>query len=252
MKFTLPVAEGQFLKRYKRFFADIEKSGETLTAHVPNTGSLKGCLIDHAPCRYTISDDPKRKLKYTLQMIKTPSTWVGVNTGLSNDIVWEAWQKERVPHWQNYPCARREVKIHDKTRFDLVLWKNENVADPKKKVDPALFHQKSGPKFHFVEIKNVTLALDGVAQFPDAVTTRGQKHIRELVELIEKGHTAELVFVIQRTDCTSFSPADDIDPEYGCLLRESIEKGLKVSPYSCMLNADSVELDTKMPLPVNL
>ncbi|MCB0365691.1 MAG: DNA/RNA nuclease SfsA [Bdellovibrionaceae bacterium] len=252
MKFSEPVLEGQFLKRYKRFFADVQLGGDDpeVVAHVPNTGSLKGCLAENAPCRVTHNDNPARKLKYTLQMIKTPTSWVGVNTGLSNDLVWEAFTSGKVKRWEHWDNGQREVKISDKSRIDLVLWENRDGApSPTKRLSMADFMTS---KFHFVEIKNVSLAEGGRALFPDAVTTRGQKHLEELMELIIQGHSAEIVFTIQREDCLVFSPADDIDPEYGKLLRQAVKQGLVVSAYPCRLEKSGIQLDTGQPLKLEL
>ncbi|MCB0410884.1 MAG: DNA/RNA nuclease SfsA [Bdellovibrionales bacterium] len=247
MKFELPIEQGTFLKRYKRFFADIRFQNEEVTAHVPNTGSMKGCLEPEIPCRFTVSDDPKRKLKYTLQMLKTSNGWVGVNTGISNQLVWEAWQSQKIPHWQQFDGGQREVKISEKSRIDLVLWKSNKTLPQDKKIK---FEDIPNHQFHFVEVKNVTLGENGIARFPDAVTERGQKHIDELVLLIEKGHSAELVFTVQREDCKTFTPADDIDPVYGEKLREAVKKGLKVSAYRCDLKSDAITLGS--PLKVTL
>ena len=245
MKFEDPINDGLFLKRYKRFFADIQQGSEVLTAHVPNTGSMKGLLESHVPCRYTTNDDPKRKLKYTLQMLKTKNSWVGVNTHLSNQLVWEAWAEKRIPHWQAFTHAQKEVKLHAKTRIDMVLWNSLESPDVPEKITTEDF---SSGKFHFVEIKNVTLAKGSQAQFPDAVTTRGQKHLEELMAVIEQGHTAEIVFTVQRTDCTSFSPADDIDPRYGELLRQGRDSGLLISAYAVEFQGDGIRLNTHSPL----
>ncbi len=251
MPFERPIFEGLFVKRYKRFFADIiSPDGDTLTAHCPNTGSMKGCLIENAPCRYTFIDDPKRKLKYTLQAIKSPISWIGVNTHLTNQLVWEAWENNLIDHWSGYNFAKREVKINDGTRIDMVLWKNKNANNPSddhlgelKKWDPKLMNKH---KFHFVEVKNVTLVSDddkSLATFPDSVTTRGQKHLRELMNLVKQGHTAEIFYLMQREDCTAFSAADDIDPVYGKLLREAKDCGVKVSAYPCKFSKTNIKLN---------
>lgn len=248
MRFLEPVREGLFVKRYKRFFADILEKDQLLTAHVPNTGSLKSCLNPNSPCRYTCNDDPKRKLKYTLQMIQTPSSWVGVNTSLSNDLVWEAYSGAKVKHWKTFNKAQREVKLNEDSRLDLVLW-HSTKPEAAEKISAKNFKDQS---FHFVEIKNVTLADGSRAQFPDAETTRGQKHLREMMHLMKQGHTAELVFTVQREDCVEFSPADDIDPEYGKLLRQAVKLGLKVSAWPCILNATEIQLDPSKALRVIL
>ncbi|WP_413292830.1 DNA/RNA nuclease SfsA [Bdellovibrio sp. HCB185ZH] len=223
MKYSRKLQEGTFLKRYKRFFADIEFEGQTIVAHVPNTGSMKSVNNPGQLCLFSQSDNPERKLKFTLEMIKSPTgSWVGVNTATPNTVVKEAVlnsigkSENEVPgfaHWASFHEAKPEYKISAETRLDFALKK------------------KDTDKMHFIEVKNVTLGEDGVAKFPDAVTERGQKHLRELMALMEQGHTAELVFTVQRHDCATFSPADDIDPEYGRLLREASTKGLKISPH---------------------
>lgn len=218
MKFKTAVREGIFLKRYKRFFADVKLGNEIVVAHVPNTGSLKSASEAGAPCLVTESDNPERKLKFTLEAIQMPSgAWVGVNTSWPNLLAKEAFESRIFSHWQDFDELKAEVKLSPETRIDLVL------SDTKK-----------GRK-HFVEIKNVTMASGevhqkkGMAHFPDAVTERGQKHLRELMKLVKDGHTAEILFAIQRSDCTHFSPADEVDPIYGKLLREAAQAGVVVT-----------------------
>lgn len=249
MKFLETFEEGIFIKRYKRFFADIEAKGENFVSHVPNTGSLKGCLTAGALCRYSLSTDPKRKLKATLQMIKTPSSWVGVNTGLPNALMWEAYEEKLVPHWEEFEGAQREVKINEKSRIDMVLWRPfEGPPEGQKLTVKNL----KDYRLHFVEIKNVTMADEDVALFPDCVTERGQKHLEDLMQLVKKGHSAEIVFVIQRTDCQSFKPADSIDPRYGTLLRKAAKAGVKISAYSCRLEEAEISVNAQRSLPVIL
>ncbi len=239
MKFTEPLNEGQFLKRYKRFFADLKVNGQTTTAHVPNTGSLKSCLEEGAPCRFSTSADPTRKLPHTLQMIKTSSGWVGVNTHLANDLVWEAWTLGLLPRWKDFDSGQREVKLHAKTRIDLALWKSSEDLPAGTKLTPPLIEKS---RLHFVEVKNVTLREGGLALFPDAVTERGQKHLKELMELVQKKHTAEILFLVQRDDCQAFAPADHIDPIYGKLLRQAIKAGVQISAYPCELKKEEARL----------
>lgn len=227
MEFKKPLQEGIFLKRYKRFFADIQWKGEVITAHVANTGSLKTCSEPNSPCLFTVHDDPKRKLKFSLEMIKASSgSWVGVNTSVPNSLVKKALTEKMLSHWENWDIVHPEYKINDETRLDFRLSKNES--------------------HHYIEVKNVTLAKSGQAQFPDAVTTRGQKHLRELMALMKDGHSAEIVFVVQREDCQEFSPADDIDPDYGQLLREAVKKGLKVTALATKLSPEGVRLSGKV------
>ncbi|MCB9073303.1 MAG: DNA/RNA nuclease SfsA [Bdellovibrionaceae bacterium] len=246
MQFTRPIQKATFLKRYKRFFADIEINGKTEVAHVPNTGSMKGCTDPKSTCLVSFNDDPARKLKYTLELIKTPTSWVGVNTSYPNTLVYELWEKKKVPHWKKFDCAQKEVKISKETRLDMVMWSSEDNHVTKKDRLVEL-----NPPLHFIEIKNVTLASPPIASFPDAVTERGQKHIKELLQLIKQGHTCEIVFVVQRQDCNTFTPADDIDPEYGKLLRDAVKKGLRVTALPTVCDEKGISLEYK-PLKLKL
>lgn len=244
MQFQHTVKKATFLKRYKRFFADIEVDGKVEVAHVANTGSMKGCLEANSECVVTYNDDPARKLKYTLQLIKTPTSWVGVNTSLPNHLVHELWSKGTVKHWKKYDRCQTEVKISKETRLDMVMFESLNNHETKKDRLVTL-----APPMHFIEVKNVTLASNGVAQFPDSETTRGQKHITELVSLMKQGYTCEIVFVVQRQDCKTFSPADEIDPVYGKLLRDAAKKGLIVTALPTATSNNGIELQ---PLPLKL
>ena len=242
MNFPEKLQQGQFLRRYKRFFAEIDFGGQTLTAHVPNTGSLKGCLREGAPCLFSTSKDPTRKLPHTLQMVQDEGTWVGVNTNLANDLVWEAWQNGIIPGWKKFDGGQREVKIHAKTRLDLALWKSRSDFPVSTKLTPLHLDKN---KFYFIEVKNVTMAQGQFAMFPDSVTERGQKHLQELMDLSEAGHKAEIFFLVQRADCQSFAPADSIDPAYGKLLRQAIKAGVKISAYPCELSDSGVLLKAR-------
>jgi sugar fermentation stimulation protein A len=244
MNFKSELIEGQLLKRYKRFFADVEYLDKTtqkkisLTIHVPNTGSLKTVIAkpeQPQKCWFTLSDDPQRKLKGTLIAVQTlEGSWVGVDTSIPNKVVQEAAQEMRLKHWSGFPFYRSEYKISKETRLDGVFYrKNDDLENPDQKK-------------HFIEIKNTTLkkVVDGVAQaqFPDAVTERGQKHLKELMHLIQQGHEAELIFAIQRSDCQVFSVAEDIDPEYASLFRQAIKKGLIVTPVIVSIDQTQASL----------
>ncbi|MBX3041708.1 MAG: DNA/RNA nuclease SfsA [Bdellovibrionaceae bacterium] len=224
MKFHSKLQNGTFLKRYKRFFADLEWDGQMITAHVPNTGSLKGCNDPGSPCLFSVSDDPARKLKYTLEMIQAKSgAWVGVNTSSPNKIVKEALEARLLPHWKNFASIKAEAKLDAKTRFDFeALDANGNKT--------------------YLEVKNVTMAQGDVALFPDAVTERGQKHLRELMRLSEEGFGTELIFTVQRGDVKSFAPADEIDAVYGKLLREARDKGVRITVLMVELSETEVRL----------
>lgn len=233
MKFQDPVFEGVFKKRYKRFFADVELDGQVVVAHTANTGSMKGLLLEDCGCRVTVSSDPKRKLKHTLQMLNAGTSWVGVNTHLPNLLVYEAWTEGRIPHWQKYKMAKREFKLSKETRLDMVFLEN-------------------GRPVHFVEVKNVTMAEGSTALFPDSKTERGQKHLRELIDLQRSGESTEMVFVVQRMDCDVFSPAAQIDPEYARLLKEAHKAGVKISVYAAHMAADEITLKAEEPLTLQL
>ena len=220
MRFDEPLRQGKFIKRYKRFFADVDLGdGKIVVAHVPNTGSLKSCLFEGAECVIAESTNPERKLKATLHFMKTPTSWVGVNTSLPNFLAYEA----REQLWSGFGYAQREYKISKESRLDLVLAPDaESFA--------------AGRGLHHVEIKNVTYAEGETALFPDAVSTRGQKHLRDLMGLKAAGHGAELLFVVQRQDCKYFQPAEAIDPEYSSLLREARAAGVRVRAVTCAID----------------
>lgn len=238
MKFSKPIIEGTFLKRYKRFFADVVINGETVIAHVPNSGSMRGCNMADMPCLVSFDDNPARKLKYTLEMVKTPGSWVGVNTQIPNKIVKEALESGLLKEHAGLKIFP-EAKINDKSRLDFALSKSPDIEF--KKID-----LKNGKdKFHFIEVKNVSLVEDEIAKFPDAVTERGQKHLNDLMELIDHGHTCEILFTIQRTDGKTFAPAIDIDPTYAEILKKAHNYGVIISPYLCELSPEGVSLSNK-------
>lgn len=239
MNFKDQLFEGTFLKRYKRFFADIRFKNEIITAHVPNTGSMKGLIETEKPCKFTFIDDPKRTLKYTLQMLKDETSWVGVNTHLPNGIVEEAFNEKQIAHWEEFTEIQREVKISKESRVDIVL--------------------KNAKRTHYVEVKNVTMTEGHIAVhadkkskrhassaiFPDCKTERGRKHLRELLALTKQGHTAEMLFLVQRTDCETFAPAEQIDPEYAQILKEVKKAGVAVSAYPVEFLDNGIRLDSK-------
>ena len=213
-----PLKSGTLLKRYKRFLADIElDSGEIITAHCPNTGPMTGVCIPGKPVQVSQSDNPKRKLPYTWELIQLDDnqpTWVGVNTNLPNRVIKLALEKEIFPelvgHYQN---IRTEVPYgkEKKSRVDFVLTGDDS--------QPPIY----------LEVKNTTWAQGDLALFPDTVTTRGQKHLRELMALVPECRAIMLYF-INRGDCVSFAPGDAADPKYGELLREAVDKGVEVFP----------------------
>lgn len=227
------VKKGQLQKRYKRFFADIVYENQIVTAHVPNTGSLKSCLFPNQDCYFTVSDDPARKLKYTLEIVATPTGFVGVNTRTPNEMIGNALKAQWLSHWQGIEEIKPEFKLNAETRLDFRL--SQGTGDQ--------------TKHHFIEVKNVTLKQGEKALFPDAETTRGQKHLSELIALKQQGHGAEIVFFIQRDDVKSFSPAEEIDPTYARLLKQAHDVGVQITPIVCAANPASITL-TRNVLPI--
>ncbi len=234
MKFDPPFEQGVFRKRYKRFFADVElPDGSELTIHCANTGSMKHCLEPGTSCWFSRSDNPKRKLPGTLEIVTTSDgLHAGVNTSRPNYLVEEAILEGRIPELSAYPSLRREVRYgSEKSRIDLLL--------------------EDGERRCYVEVKSVTLSTGaGTAQFPDAVTTRGSKHLRELMGVVAEGHRGVLCFCVQLSGVETVSSADDIDPVYGETLREAMAAGVEVLVYACTLSAEEIVIDRKLTFSV--
>lgn len=231
MKIDPPLKKATLVKRYKRFLADLAlENGSELTAHCPNTGSMKNCIVPGADCWYSESDNPNRKLKATLEITTAPSgALVGVNTGRPNGLVEEGIRRGVVKELQGYDTLRREVPYgNEKSRIDLLM---ENSAGK-----------------CFVEVKNVTLETDGSRLlFPDAVTSRGTKHLRELMETRRAGHRSVLFFCIQHTRAKAVSPAWEIDQDYCRTLEEAINTGVEVLAYRCKLTPEEIALVAPVP-----
>ncbi len=227
-----PLMEGRLIKRYKRFLADVElDTGETVTAHCPNSGSMKGCAIPGSRVWLSESNNPKRKLKYTWELAQVPGSLIGINTQVPNKLVKTAVETGQIQELDGFNRARAEVKTSAHTRLDLFL---ENEAKEQ----------------CYVEIKNCTLVEEGVAMFPDAVTTRGQKHLDELVRLRAEGHRAVIFYLIQRTDARVFRPADAIDPVYGEKLRRAVAAGVEIITRDTRM--DPVRICVNQAVPVCL
>jgi sugar fermentation stimulation protein A len=223
------LTRGRLIKRYKRFLADVVlDGGETVTAHCSNSGRMTGCNQPGQPVYLSFHDNPKRKLKYTWEIIEMPSSWVGVNTLVPNRLVARALENGAVPKLSRYTNVFREVKVNKHSRLDLKL---------------------TGPEMPdcYVEIKNCTLVENGCAKFPDAPTTRGQKHLQELAKLKATGARAIIFFLIQRTDATHFSPADDIDPDYGRIFRQVLKKGVEILAYDVKMSLEGIWLGEPLP-----
>ena len=227
MIFENKLISGQFIKRYKRFFVDIKVKNKIITAHCPNTGSMCGLLKKGNKVWLSKSDNPKRKLKYTLQIIEECKSKVGVNTLLANRIVLHALENNLIKEFDKKIQIKPETKFGLNTRFDFLI-----TADNSK---------------IFLEVKNVTLSrIKGLAEFPDAVTTRGLKHINELIKAYKKGYKIFILYLVQRDDCNAFKIAGDIDPEYSESLSKAVKKKLKVLCYDCKFTSKGIKLNQKV------
>ncbi len=230
MKISPAFEEAIFVKRYKRFFADIElRDGSELTIHCANTGSMKNCLSPGQPCWFSRSDNPKRKLPGTLEIITTTGgRLAGVNTARPNKLVVEAIENGVVSELQGYDNLRTEVRYgEENSRIDILLEQGEAQC--------------------FIEVKSVTLEAQGKqARFLDAVTSRGAKHLRELMHVVEEGQRGVLVFCVQLTDIEEVCAAEEVDPLYTQTLAEAIAAGVEVLVYGCRLGPDEIVIDRKL------
>tara|TARA_Y100000591_G_C21722450_1_gene639508 strand:+ start:78 stop:773 length:696 start_codon:yes stop_codon:yes gene_type:complete len=231
MVFKDKLISGHFIKRYKRFFVDVKIGNNIITAHCPNTGSMMGLLEEGNKVWLSKSENPNRKLKFTLQIIKVKKTKVGINTHLTNKIVLDSLQAKEIKDFKNISLIKREVKFGENTRFDFL------IINKSKKI--------------FIEVKNVTLSRKkGIAEFPDAITSRGSKHIKELLKAKKKGYDICLFYVVQRDDVTKFELAKDIDPEYCELLMKAAKKKLKILCFDCKFSTKSIKLNREIKIKI--
>jgi sugar fermentation stimulation protein A len=204
------------------------ENGETVTAHCPNSGSMRGCATPGSKVFLSLSDNPKRKYRFTWELVYANSVWVGINTGRPNRLVHETISQGRIPELDGYSEIRPEVRYGANSRIDLLL---------------------SGPAGScYVEVKNVTLADRDRALFPDAVTARGQKHLQELMGVVRNGGRGIIFFVVQREDTQALSPADTIDPEYGRLLRMAVQNGVEALAYQAAVSPLEIVLTRRLPI----
>jgi sugar fermentation stimulation protein A len=221
------LSSGRLIKRYKRFLADIElDTGEIITAHCPNTGPMTGIAIPGSLVQVSKSNNPKRKLPYTWEMIQIGSTWVGTNTNIPNRIIKLALQQKLLPE-----LANRYTTVHSEVPYG---------KDRKSRIDFLLTGDRTQSPI-YVEVKSVTLSNSNLALFPDTVTTRGQKHLRELTDLVPETKAVMLYF-INRGDCDRFAPSDICDRQYGELLRLAVAKGVEVLPYRFKITPQGISL----------
>ena len=227
MKFNKKLLQGTLIKRYKRFFVDIKYKNKTITAHCPNSGSMMGLLNKGNNVWFSESDNPKRKLKYTLQIVVVNNIPVGINTHLSNKIVLESLINKKIKNLIRFTNIKSEAKFSDNTRFDFLISNNKEKC--------------------FLEVKNVTLLRqDNIAEFPDAITSRGTKHLKELIKAKRKGYESYMLYLIQRDDCNFFKIANDIDEEYKNTFDEALNNGVKMLCYDCKLNSQEIIINNQI------
>lgn len=239
MRFPDPLIRGRLQRRYKRFLADIrlDDGGEVVVAHCANPGSMMGLAEPDSRVWLSPSRNPARKLKYSWELVEVPDAaggaLVGINTGRANALVAEGLEAGRVPELAGYARRRAEVRYGTNSRVDFLLEAPEQAGRPS----------------CYVEVKSVTLKRRaGLAEFPDAVTARGSKHLAELAEMVRQGRRAVLLFLVQRGDCTAVAPAADIDPAYAEALNQALSVGVEVLCYKCNLSPGGIALDERLPL----
>ena len=229
MKFTKPLIKGKLVKRYKRFFTDIKLNKEIVVAHCPNTGSMKGLLEEGNEVLISKNDDPKRKLKYTLEIIKIKKNLVGVNTHLANKIVYHGLLNNLISELKNNNKIKPEVFYNKETRFDFLVQKDDQEI--------------------FIEVKNVTLLRDKkIAEFPDAITSRGSKHLKTLIDATKKGYKTYLIFLVQIQGVQNFKIAKDIDKEYYDNYLLAKKAGVNFLAYRCIINTKEIKIEKKIKI----
>ena len=222
MKFD-KLIHGKLIKRYKRFLADIVlDNGEEITAHVPNSGRMTSTIADNCDVWVSFHDNPKRKLKYTLELTKIDEQLICANTGHANKVAIEAVKNGTIKQLQGYESLKPEQKYGEKSRIDILL--------------------ENGLQKCYVEVKSVTLKVDDMLAFPDAVTTRGTKHLNELCDMAAQGHRAVMLYIVQRTDSLPFRLADEIDKKYAETFEEVMKKGVEVLVYQSDINLEEEEI----------
>jgi sugar fermentation stimulation protein A len=230
VQFLTALHKGRLLKRYKRFLADVElDSGEIITAHCPNTGSMTSCFENESVVWLSKNDDPKRKLKWTWEFCQNDQGLIGINTQKPNDIIAEAIACGGIPSLAGYETLRKEVKYGTNSRIDILL------EDPKR-------------GRCFVEVKNTTLLKDNTVMFPDAITSRGLKHLEELAKMAHDGNRSVMIFLVNRPDGQFFAPADTIDPKYGIALRKVAKAGVEILAIRAKSSIREITLGENLPI----
>ena len=229
MEFTKSLIKGKLIKRYKRFFIDVKLNKEVVTAHCPNTGSMKGLLDEGNQVFISKNDNPKRRLKYTLEIIKAKNKLVGVNTHFANKIAYHGLSNNLIKEVANNNIIKPEVFFNKETRFDFFIEKN------KQKI--------------FVEVKNVTLFRDKItAEFPDAITSRGSKHLLALIDAIKEGYKTYLIFLVQIQDMENFKIARDIDGEYYKNYLSAKKAGVNFLAYRCKISSKEILIEKRLKI----
>ena len=229
MKFTKSLIKGKLIKRYKRFFVDVKLNNDIVTAHCPNTGSMKGLLDEGNEVYLLKNNDPKRKLKYSLEIIRAKKNLVGVNTHIANKIVNHGLKMNLINELKNNNSIKPEVFFNKETRFDFLIEKN------KQKI--------------FIEVKNVTLFRDNkTAEFPDAITSRGSKHLLTLINAIKKRYKTYLIFLVQIQNMENFKIAKDIDNEYYKNYLLAKKAGVNFLAYRCKISPKEILIEKKLKI----
>jgi len=230
MQFKEKLIHGTLVRRYKRFLADVElDNGTVVTAHCTNSGTMKTCLEEGAPVYLTPVNDPKRKTKFTWEMIYINGGWIGINTSIPNLLAFEAVRDGKIKKLAGYTSVKREVTFGD-SRFDLYA---ENEREK-----------------CFVEVKNVTMKAGEYALFPDAVTTRGRKHLETLIRVKKQGIRAVMLYVVQRMDVQKFGTAREIDPDYARTLKKAYASGVEIIPVQASVSPQKIEIVRELPFDV--
>ncbi|NOY92844.1 MAG: DNA/RNA nuclease SfsA [Deltaproteobacteria bacterium] len=248
MRYASELVPGRLLRRYKRFLVDVRlEDGSEVTAHSNNTGAMRGCLRRGARVWLRPVDAPHRKLPYTFTLIQVGRALVCVDTSLGVPMVREALRSGLLPELDHYPRVIPEVRygVEGRSRVDLLLSRGGELPAKAKPRDLPTDDQRV-----YVEVKSTTLVDDRVARFPDAVTTRGQKHLMELMEVVRSGQRAAMVYAVMRSDVDGFGPADSIDPIYGRLLRRAVAAGVEV--YALRMRVGPRQLGVLGRLPIEL
>ncbi len=233
MRLPEPLIRGRLVRRYKRFLVDVRLEDDSVvTAHCPNPGSMKGCLVQDGEVLLSTSDNPARKLKYTWELARIGRVWVGLNTQRTNKVVAEALQRGKIAELAQYDVIRPEVKMGENRRVDFLLSRGDEHA--------------------YVEVKNVTMTAGRTALFPDSVTTRGSAHLKELIQRKREGHRAVMLYLVNRFDCDQVGPAAEIDPVYAENLRAAVMAGVETLAYRARVGLRGITVADRIPFTMSV